>query len=354
LFKLWSVFLMLVSLSACNEPAPQPPSPVLAKELVLYNWADYMPQPMLDAFEKEYGVKVSQIIFDTAEEAAANISSGQVTFDIAVADNDDLPSLIAQGALAEIDFQNVPNIKNVSANFRDLMFDPDNRHSVPYNYGTTGLLVRSDLVKTPVKHWADLWNEQFTGKIALRAQPTELIGMTLRSLGYPLNSEDPSQLSAARDQLLALKERVRFVETDPEASLQPLLGGEVVIMLGWNGDARLARDRDPAIAYVIPEEGTMLWGDNFVISSKSPNKFTAETFLNFILRPEIGVEIVKATYYPTANDAATGLLPPDIANDPLVYPPRQVLMKNNFYQPLSPTGDKLYDQVWAQVMEAKP
>jgi spermidine/putrescine transport system substrate-binding protein len=348
--KLVLFFLIPAILVACTGFPIAPLPPVLSKELVFYNWADYIPQKVLDAFEKEYGVKIVTITYDSAEEAASNISAGKISYDVAVVDNDDLVGLNAQQLLAEINFQQVPNFKNVSPNFRDWAFDPGNLHSIPYNYGTTGLLVRSDLIKTPVQHWSDLWDEQYAGKIALRAQPTELISVALRSLGFPQNSEDPSQLQAARDHLLVLKDRVRFVDTETEAALQPLLAGDVTIMLGWNGDARLAHDRNPAIEYVIPEEGTMLWGDSFVISAKSSNQSAAQVFINFILRPEIGAEIVNAYYNSTTNDAVRSLLPADIANDPLVYPPTKFLLKNNFYQPHSPAGTRLYNDVWDQVM----
>jgi spermidine/putrescine-binding protein len=348
--KLWLVFLISAFLGACSGFPFASQKPVLAKELVLYNWADYMPQTVLNTFEKEYGVKIVYLTYDSAEEAASNISVGKISYDIAVVDNDNLSELIANHLLAEIDFHQVPNFKNVSANFRDWASDPGNLHSVPYNYGTTGLLVRRDLIKKPILHWSDLWDPQYAGKIAIRAQPTELISAALLSLGYPLNSENPTQLQSARDHLMALKKQVRFVNTDTESALQPLLDGEVDILMGWNGDARMARDRNPAIEYVLPEEGTMLWVDSFVISLKSSKQYTAQVFINFLLRPEIGAEIVEAYFYCTTNDAVRSLLPVDIVNDPLVYPPTQFLMKNNFYQPHSPEGTRLYNDVWDQVM----
>jgi spermidine/putrescine transport system substrate-binding protein len=349
--KLWILFLLFVFLGACSGCMPAgSPNSVLAKELVLYNWTDYMPKTVLDEFEKEYGVKIKYLTYDAAEEAASRISNGQINFDVAVVDNDNLKNLITQNLLAKINLQQVPNFKNISANFRDWSADPGNLHSIPFNFGTTGLLVRSDLAATPVRHWSDLWDEQYAGKIAVRAQSTELISVALRSLGYPLNSEDPAQLQAALERLLSLKSRVRFVDTDTESAIKPLLDGEVVILLGWNGDAWLARDRNSAIDYVIPEDGTMLWGDSFVISAVSPNQSTAQVFINFLLRPEIGAEIVGAYHYATTNEAVRSLLPFDLANDPLIYPSNQFLLKNNFYCPLSPAGARLYQDIWAQMM----
>jgi spermidine/putrescine transport system substrate-binding protein len=329
---------------------PTSTPPVLARELVLYTWADYMPQAVLDTFEKEYSVKVIYRTYDSMEEGATSIMSGTVAYDVAVVENDLVTELAQNNLLADIDFHIVSNIKNTSPNFRDPAADPHNEHSVPYNFGTTGLLVRSDLIKTPVRHWADLWDEQYAGKTAVRPQPTELISVGLLSLGYPLNSEDPAQLQAVQDRLRILKKTTRFVEVGTEDAIQPLLDGQVLILLGWSGDASIARERNSAIQYVIPEEGTMLWGDSFVISAKSSNQYTAEVFLNFLLRPTIGAEIVQAYRYPTTNDAVRALLPASLANDPLVYPPSRLLTKDSFYKPLSPAGLKRYDETWKLAM----
>jgi spermidine/putrescine transport system substrate-binding protein len=163
----------------------------LAKELVLYDWPDDIPQSVLDDFTAEYGVQVIYLTYDSMEEAMENIQAGNL-YDVAVIENDFLPSLLADNLLAEIDYQNVPNFKNISANFRDLAHDPGNQHSIPYSWGTTGLLVRSDLVEHPVSQWADLWKPGYPGKLAVRAEPLELVGVTLKSLGYSLNSEDPA------------------------------------------------------------------------------------------------------------------------------------------------------------------
>jgi spermidine/putrescine transport system substrate-binding protein len=251
--------LVLGLLAACAGPTPPPTAtpPPLAKELVLYNWVEYMPQSVLDAFMAEYGVKITYLTYDSQEEAVEKIKAGLV-YDVAVIENDLLQSLIKEGLLAEIDYRQAPNFRNVMADFRDLTFDPGNRHSVPYSWGTTGLLVRSDLIESPVTHWADLWKPRYAGKIAVRTQPTELISIALKSLGYPLNSENPQELEAALQRLIDLKSSVVFVDVEVEKAIAPLVSGEVVIMAGWPGDALYARGQNDAIRYVLPEEGSML------------------------------------------------------------------------------------------------
>jgi spermidine/putrescine transport system substrate-binding protein len=345
--RLWVLLILALFVAGC---APEPVQNKLADELVFYNWGDYMPQSVLDAFTAEYGVKINYLTYDSMEEAVAQVRAGQ-HYDVVVLEYDLIAPLVADGLLAEIDFQNVPNFKNISNNFRDLAFDPGNKHSIPYGYGTTGLVVRSDLVKAPVTRWADLWDPRYAGKIAARALPAELIGVALKSLGYPLNSEDPQQLEAALQHLLILNPILVDDETDK--AIPVLLSGEAVIMVGWADDALQARQQNQAISYVLPEEGTLLWGDTFVIPANSPRKYTAEHFLNFLLRPEVSAQIVNENHYAIANEAAYALIDPEIINNPIVFPPGEVIKKADWYLPLSPAGEKLYADIWERFMAGR-
>lgn len=324
-----------------------------AKEIILYNWADYMPQSVLDAFTAEYGVRVTAPHYETMEDAVTNLRAGQ-QYDVVVMEHDLIPALVADNLLAKIDYRNVPNFKNISANFRDLAFDPGNQHSIPYNYGTTGLVVRSDLISTPVTRWADLWDPRYAGKIAVRSQPTELISVALVSLGYPLNSENPQELEAALQHLLDLKPALIFVDDETEKAIPVLLSGEAVIMVGWPQDGYQARQKNAAITYVLPEESKVFWGDTFVIPANSLNKYTAEVFLNFLLRPEISAQIVNEIYYANANEAAYPFIKPEILNDPIIFPPAETIQKADWYMPLGPGGEKLYADIWQHFLTGQP
>jgi spermidine/putrescine transport system substrate-binding protein len=347
-----SILLPLCLLAAgCTTSAP--PQNQIADELILYNWAEYMPESVLEAFTAEYGVRVTYQTYGSMEEAVAQVRAGQV-YDVAVLENNNIKPLAAEGLLAEINYQNVPNFKNVSPNFRDLAFDPDNRYSIPYDYGTTGLLVRSDLIDTPVTHWADLWDPRFAGKIAVRPLAYELIGISLKSLGFPLNSEDPEALEAALERLLELKPVLIFVDAETSKAIPSLVNGEAVIMVGWGNDALSARQENPAIGYILPEEGTLLWGESFAIPANSPHQYTAELFLNFLLRPEISAQIVNESRYATANQAAHPFIDSEIFKDPIVFPPTDVFKQADWYLPLSPVGEKLYAEIWERFMMARP
>ena len=338
--------LSLVLLSGCsalgNAWLSSPPQ----KELVLYSWSEYIPEPILDAFAAEYGVTVSILAYPSQEEAIANIRSGAVAYDIAIIENVFIPQLVADNMLAEIDLRNIPNFKNIYQQFRDMAYDPGNQHSLPYNWGTSGLLVRSDLVTEPITGWADLWNPRYAGKIGVRNQPVEMIDIALHALGYPIGTGDPAQLEAALAQLLKLKDNVVIVPPDEDIALQMLSDGVVWILQGWNGDMVGVDEQSPPIQYILPAEGTFLWWDNFVIAADSPNKATAELFLDFVLRPENSAQIVEAYSYPSANEAARQFLSDEILNDPVIYPPFDYLAKTDFYVLLTSDIQERYNDIW--------
>ncbi len=351
-----AVVIILMTLPGCETgsvPSPTPTQPPLASKLLFYDWAEDMPQPILDAFSEEYGVPVTYLTYESQDEALANIRAGEA-YDVVVIDNDYIPQLVADGLLAEIDHQSVPNFKNISANFRDLAYDPGNKHSIPFNWGTTGILVRSDLVEKPVTRWADLWELPADSKIGLRPEMRDVLGPALKALGHSANSEAPGELEAALRHLLKIRRQVVMVDSYAEAAVPLLASGEVVAMVGWADDALQAREANQAISYILPEEGAMMWGDNFVIPVTSPHKHTAQVFLNFLLRPDISAQIVNENYYANANESAREFIDPEILDDPVIFPSNEIMKNVEIYLPLSPEGQLLYQQIFERFMASRP
>lgn len=354
------LLLVVVSwLIGCNgvaaPPAAPPTLPPLAKELVLYNWADDLPESVLEAFTAEYGVTVTYETYESMEEAIENMRAGRI-YDVVNMDNRFIPQLVEANLLAVLDRAQVPNLKNISASFLDSKYDPGNRYSVPYNWGTVGLIVRTDLAGVTVNRWLDLWNPNLGGKVALyRGQPREVIALTLHALGYSANTENPAQLENALLQLKLLKPRVVFVETRGEISCAPLItSGEVVAAMGYAFDMLDSRDEVQSLQYVLPADGTLLWGENFVIPRNSPNRYTAEVFINYLMRPDINAQIANENLYATPNEAAWPFIKPDVFNDAVIFPPNADLQYAELVLPLNPAVQKLYDDVWARFLAADP
>ena len=318
-------------------------------ELVICDWAEGGFTSVRADFEREFGAKVRHEPFLSQEEVVAWIRAGK-RCDVAIVESQLIPGLVAAGQLAEIDFSHVPNFKNVSASFRGLATDPGNRHTVPATYGTTGILVRTDLAGPTVRRWSDLWAPQFAGRVAIRAQMRELIGLTLLAIGHSPNSEDPRHLKEALAKLLQLKKTSVIAADDPQEAASLLAGGKVWLLEGFGEDFRLAREKNPTIAYVFPLEGILLWSDNYVLPSSGKDKALAEAFIDFLLRPEIAARGANKENYSVANEAAQALLKPELLNDPTAYPPPDQLRRAHFFTPLSPEGERRYAAVWERFL----
>lgn len=345
--------LVLWTFVGCTGDATSRPAdiPEYADTLIYYSWVGDNVVSIFDDFAAEYGVEVIYTTYESQEEAIENIRSGAV-YDVVVLENQYVPEMIADGLLAEIDYRNVPNFKNVSANFRDLAYDPNNAHTIPYSWGTTGLLVRTDLVEDPVTSWADMWNPHYAGKVIGWRLPRYTIGSALLSLGYSVNSEDRAELEEALARLIELDKNAVLLDGEVETVAPFLVDGDAVMALGWVYDYWLAQEENVEIEYVLPKEGAILWGDNLAIPANSAKRETSELFLNFVLRPEISAQMINANYYPMPNDAATPFIDPEILNDPTIYPSNQDMQNAELLLPVSDEGKKLYDEIWQRFLAA--
>ena len=362
LLRPFCCLLLAWLLTACDGPPPQADAPPadrsresLARELVFFNWVDDTDPAVLDAFTREYGVTVTLRTYTATEEAMASLRAGEPC-DVVVIENQSVPTLIQEGLLVALDHANIPNLKNIGAAFRELSYDPGNRYAVPYTWGTTGLVVRTDLAQRPVTAWADLWDPHLRGRVGLwLAQRRDVIAVALKSLGYSANSEHPAELEAARNHLAQLTTHALALESvDVNSSATVMASGRLVAAMGYAKDVRAGRRKNPDIRYVLPREGALLWGDNFAVSARSPRQRTAEVFINFLLRADIGARMAASSDYATPNTAALALLDPAVQNDPVVYPDNQALQGAEVLLPLSPEGEKRYADIFNPLFPHRP
>jgi spermidine/putrescine transport system substrate-binding protein len=305
---------------------------------------------VMDAFTKEYGVAIKYVSYGAEEEVVENIQAGNV-YDLALTNPEFIPQMVEEGLLQPIDYRQVPNFKNVSANFRDLFFDPGNMYSIPFHWGTTGLLVRTDLVGHPITSWNDLWDPAFAGKVGVWAIPRSTIPITLKALGYSANSNEVSELEEARQYLLELKSNA-VILSGLEPSIVPLLeSDQFVIGYGWAYDAALAEASSLPIEYIIPEEGTILWMDSLIIPANANNPRGAELFLNFILQPEVAAEIINESYYPMAVDGTEQYALPEILHNPVIFPDNTQLQNAEITLPIHADRKWIFDEIWADFMK---
>jgi spermidine/putrescine transport system substrate-binding protein len=336
------------------------PKEGLAPELSVYNWSDYIDESLLEKYQKEYGVKITYDVYASNEDLLAKLQAGATGYDVIVPSDYMVAQMIELGLLAEIDQNNIPNIKNVDPSNLDAYYDPGNKHCVPYQWGTSGIAYNTEVFKdNPPDSWAYLFDPELAkqwqaGGINVLNDQRELIGAALKYLGYSLNDTDEAHLQEAKDLILKAKPFFKtFNSEDPDVSL--MIPGEVVISHSWSGQASqaIAETTDPATgeskwAYVIPKEGGMRWQDNMCITAASQKKATAEHFINFMLEPESGAALTKITYYSSPNKAAKELLPPEIVNNRAIFPTEDMLKNLEWAQSLGETIF-VYDRLWTEI-----
>lgn len=334
---------------------PTPTTAPLASDLTIWAWPGYFPDDLLARFEAEYGVKVHYEIYDAPETIVERLQTGaEGTYDVVVLSTEYVPTMIEAGQLAELDLSRLPNFRNISANFRDLAYDPGNRHSVPFTWGTTGLLMRTDLVNPPLTRWEDLWAPRLKGQVIIWQIQRTLFNIALKTLGYPINTEQPAHLQAAYDKLLELKTRSIIGDGTLVSFVPLLMEGQGSVTFGWAYDGQLARDENLPVEYVLPTDGTILWSEQLVVPTASRHKYTAEVFINFMLRPENSAAFVNNAYYPLPVEGVEAFLDPVVRDNPLIYPPVAHLANAELSLPLSTEGQKLLDTLWAQWLAYQP
>nr|BAL58166.1 extracellular solute-binding protein [uncultured Acetothermia bacterium] len=319
-------------------------------ELHLFIWANYIDPEVYKLFEREFGVKVIEENFDSNETLRNKLQAGVTGYDIIVPSDYTVEALIRQGLLAELDLQRIPNSAHIAPRFRGLYYDPQNRYSIPYLWGTTGIGYNAQKLETPPTSWADLFEpdrlERYKNRVSMLDDPREAIGAALKYLGYSVNSTDPQQLEAAKNLLLVQKPYL--ARYDSETYDDFLLTGDLVVAHGWSGEFAKAHVENPNIRYVIPREGGVIWADNLAILKSSQRIDLAHTFIDFLLRPTINAKIVNFLRYPSTNEAATAHILPEIVNDPAIYPPEEILEKLEWIRDV---GDAraLYERVWDEI-----
>jgi spermidine/putrescine transport system substrate-binding protein len=251
--------------------------------------------------------------------------------------------------LLPLDHSLLPNLRHLQPRFRQgRPHDPGGHLSVTKDWGTTGFMYRRDLVREQPISWSDFWRvaEQYTGRVSVLDSPGEVIGAALKLRGQPYNAVDRGALETARKDLLRLKPHLRSFET----AYRPLLAsGEVVLALGWNGDAAALNAAGVPMTYVVPSEGSQLWEDDWAIPAGSGDPQAAQAFIDYVLRPEVAAQEARHTRYATPNAAAWELLEPELRRDPGTYPPAELLAKLEPGLPLGERGDRLRRALWSEV-----
>ena len=316
--------------------------------LNLYNWSEYMPQEILDGFEKETGIRVNYTTFDSNEAMYAKLKllDDSSQYDLAIPSTYYVEKMAKEGLLQELDKSKLSNFKNLDTSFTNTKVDPDNKYSIPYMWGSTGLAINGEAIDpATVNSWNDLWRPEYKGQVMLMNDMREVFGMSLLTLGYSGNSKNPDEIKAAYEKLTTLMPNVKTFNSD--ASRMPYMEGETTVGMTWNGEAIIANNEGlTSLVYKYPTEGAILWMDNFVIPKNAKQVDAAHKFIDYLLRPENSKIVSEEIGYASPNIAARELMPEDVRNNPTIYPSKDVLAKAEFQEDVGDDALQVYQQYW--------
>ena len=320
------------------------------EKVVVYNWGEYIDPEVLTMFEEETGIDVVYEEFETNEILYPKVSSGAIAYDAVCPSDYMIQRMIENGLLSEINFDNIPNIKNIGQQYMDQsrQFDPENKYSVPYCWGTVGILYNKTMVDEPIDSWSVLWDPKYKDNILMQDSVRDAFGVALKYLGYSLNSTDLDELTEAKNLLVDQKPLVQAYVIDQVRD--KMIGNEAAIGVIYSGEAIYTQKENPNLEYVIPKEGSNIWIDSWVIPKNAEHKENAEKFINFLCRPDIALKNFEYITYSTPNDAARALIEDeDIRNSEIAFPDLSQYDNLETFQYLGTEADQVYGDLWNKV-----
>ena len=320
------------------------------EKLVVYNWGEYIDPEVLTMFEEETGIDIVYEEFETNEILYPKISSGAIAYDVICPSDYMIQRMIENDLLSEINFDNIPNLKNIGKQYleQSRQFDPENKYSVPYCWGTVGILYNKMMVDEPVDSWSILWDPKYKDNILMQDSVRDAFGVTLKYLGYSLNSIDLDELTEAKNLLIEQKPLVQAYVIDQVRD--KMIGNEAALGVIYSGEAIYTQKENPNLEYVIPKEGSNIWIDSWVIPKNAEHKENAEKFINSLCRPDIALMNFEYITYSTPNEAARELIEDEsIRNSEIAFPDLSKYDNLETFQYLGTEADQVYGDLWNKV-----
>lgn len=320
------------------------------EQVIIYNWGEYIDPEVLDMFEEETGIQVIYEEFETNEIMYPKIQSGAIAYDLVCPSDYMIQKMIQNDLLQPLNFDNIPNAKNIGQVYyeKSRQFDPDNQYSIPYCWGTVGILYNTKMVDEPIDSWTVLWDTQYKDNILMQDSVRDAFAVALKTLGYSLNSTSIHELTQAKDLLVQQKPLVQAYVIDQVRD--KMIGSEAAIGVIYSGEAIYTQTENPDLAYVVPKEGSNMWIDSWVMPKNAPNKENAEKFLDFLCRPEIALMNFEYITYSTPNEKARELIEdPAIRNSEIAFPGDSILSRCETFTYLGEDADEVYNQLWREV-----
>lgn len=317
-------------------------------ELNIFTWTEYVPESVIEDFEKEYGIKVNWTTFSSNEDMLAKVKTESAgTYDIVQPSDYMVEQMIAQDMLMELDKDVITNIENIDSAFLDPSYDPGNKYSVPYQGGVAAIAVNTDKVSKEITSYDDLFSEDLKGSIVSLDDYRAVIGMTARSMGYSMNETDTDKLAKIEEKLLKLKDNVKVYDSDsPKNSL---ISGDCTVGYCWAAEIALAQEENPAIKIVFPKEGPYVFMDNWAVLKTAKNSENAMKFINYMLDSETSQKVSEEFPYLNPNAKAVEELGDEYKSKEAKNPPADVIASGEYVSNLDTDTLAIYDAMWTKL-----
>lgn len=348
--KYWVVSGLLLAvtaafLSGCGASSKSTDN----SEVIVYNWGEYIDEDVVKMFEEETGIKVIYDEFETNEIMYPKVSAGSTAYDVICPSDYMISKMLENDLLAELDFDKIPNAKNIGDQYWETSkdFDPENKYSVPYCWGTVGILYNKTMVDEPITSWAQLWDEKYADNILMQDSVRDAFMVAEKMNGFSLNTTDPAELEICKQALIDQKPLVQAYVIDQVRD--KMIGGEAAIGVIYSGEAIYTQRENPDLEYVIPEEGTNVWIDSWVVPKNAPNYENALKWIDFMCREDIALKNFEYITYSTPNEAARALIEDEeIKNSEIAFPDLSKYDLEAFVY-IGEEGDELYNNYWKEV-----
>ena len=319
-----------------------------SEEINFFNYGENIDEETIKEFEKQYGIKVNIETFDDMENMYQKVKNEGVKYDVILVSDALMPRMIKENLIQELNKDNIPNISQMDEEYLNLEIDPGNKYSVPYMFGTVGLIYNKDVVKENVDSWDILWNEKYKDKVFMFDTYRDTIGVALKKLGYSLNSTDPKQIEEAKELLIKQRKTVDPIYgVDNGTTMIP--AGESDINMIWSGEGLNLQEESPNLVYIVPKEGANFWIDSLCIPSNAKNVEGAEKFINFVSDKESALRIADEIGYTTPNKEARLEQPDSVRNNPNAYMPKEIMDRCEIYVDFPKNIKRMYDDAWLDI-----
>ncbi|HEL2383369.1 TPA: ABC transporter substrate-binding protein [Streptococcus suis] len=315
-------------------------------KLVIYNWGDYIDPELLEEFTAETGIQVDYQTFDSNESMYTKIKQGGTTYDLTIPSEYMISKMTEENMLIKLDKSKIEGLENIDPQFMGLSFDKNNDYSIPYFWGTLGIVYNETMVENPPQEWEDLWSEEYRDNIMLIDGVREVMGFGLQSLGHSLNSKNPAEIEKAAEHLYNLTPNVKAIVADEIKGY--MIQDAAAIAVSFSGEASEMLDGNENLRYVVPSKGSNLWFDNMVIPKTAKNLDGAYAFMSFMLRPENALRNAEYVGYSTPIPAAKAMLDEETQNDESFYPSEETMKKMEVYDNLGQEMLGMYNDLYLQ------